>query len=266
MSSSADPSPILVAEELSVRRGSCDILQQVSVSIRTGEFVCVTGPNGAGKTTLLRCLLGLVQPSQGRVLMAGRPLDQFARREAAKMMGYVPQADGRTVSFTVEEFVLLGRYPYWTRFSTITAKDRSVVREALDLTGLSAFANRSMSSLSGGERQRAFIAATIAQDARVLLLDEPTAFLDPGYQIGICELLCWLNSVRGFTIIMVTHDINLAGHCGHRVLALQRGRVVYKGPAAGFLATDVLETLYGVPFELINGATGCAWAVPRVSS
>jgi iron complex transport system ATP-binding protein len=170
------------------------------------------------------------------------------------------------VSFSVEEFVMLGRYPHWSRFSTISAEDRHVLREAVELTGMSAFLDRSVSSLSGGERQKVFIAAAIAQDASVVLLDEPTTFLDPRHQAGTCDLLRRLNAERGLTVVMVTHDINLAARYGQRVLALQGGGAAYWGSAAAFLDADRLEILYGIPFEIMRGELGRTWAVSRTSS
>jgi len=263
MNKAAEGEPLLAAEALTLRRGLRDILCDVTVSVGNGDFVCITGPNGAGKTTLLRCLLGFLRPSRGRVLLEGRLLEEYGQRACARMMAYVPQVSGDLGDFTVEDFVLLGRYPHWSSFSNITTEDRRIVRNALEQTSLSAASRQCMTSLSAGERQRAFIAAALAQGARILLLDEPTAFLDPRHLIETVDLIGRLNSERCLTIVMITHDINLAARFAHRVIALRDGSVVYDGEARRFLTRDVLEPLYGTRFEVLCGTHGQSWAVPE---
>lgn len=247
-------------EHLVVRRGDREVLRGVTFAVERGGFLAIVGPNGVGKTTLLMALLGLVRPDAGSISLSGRSIQRYSRREVARLLSYVPQSDGRAVSFSAEEFVLLGRYAHRGRFAPSDRDDRRIVRDAMDLTGTGAFAERAVSSLSGGERQKVFIAAALAQQAEVLLLDEPTAFLDPRHQLGTAALLRDLNRTHGLTVLMVTHDFNLAAHCGLDVLALREGRVAYHGQAETFLTSHVLEDVYGVPFEVLQRPTGGKWA------
>ncbi|HUF48711.1 MAG TPA: ABC transporter ATP-binding protein [Vicinamibacterales bacterium] len=251
---------LVEVDRLVVRRADREVLHGVTFAVERSGFLAIVGPNGVGKTTLLVALLGLVRPAAGSIALAGRPLGAHTRRELARRMSYVPQSDGRAVPFTVQEFVLLGRYAHRGRFAPADREDRHIVRDALEHTGTAAFAERPVSSLSGGERQRVLIAGALAQQAEVLLLDEPTAFLDPRHQLDTAALLRDLNRSHGLTVLMVTHDFNLAAACGHNVLALREGRVVYHGDAETFLTSQVLEEVYGVPFDVLRRPAGGAWA------
>lgn len=257
-------SPLIQLDRLTVRRGERDVLADVSCDVAPGAFLAVVGPNGAGKTTLLMTLLGLLRPASGRVAIAGRSISDYGRREIAALLSYVPQADGRPVSFSVREFVSLGRHVHRGRFLPPSREDVHAVDEAMAITATTEYAQRAVSSLSGGERQRVFIAAALAQHARVLLLDEPTTFLDPKYQLEMVHLLRHLNRDRGLTMVMVTHDYNIAAHCGDDVLALGERGVVFHGAASVFLSSIALERVYGVPFEILPRAGGGTWAALRV--
>ncbi len=180
-------------------------------------------------------------------------------------MSYVPQADGRTLPFTVQEFVMMGRYPYLSPFSSVTRDDEEAVRQALVLTGTDEFAERTLATLSGGERQKVFIAAALAQGARILLLDEPTTFLDYRHQCEIQGILRRVNRERRSTIVAVTHDINIAVLWSERVLALKGGGVAYWGSAEGIMSNAILEDLYGMRFRFSeHPITGRAFVVPEV--
>ena len=254
--------PLIDVAGLVVRRAEREVLHDVGFTVERGDFLAIVGANGAGKTTLLMTLLGLLRPASGRILLADRPVERCHRRDIARLLSYVPQSDGRAVSFSVEEFVLLGRYAHRGRFAPPDREDRRLVSEAMHLTGTTPFARRAVSSLSGGERQRVFIAAALAQRAHALLLDEPTAFLDPRHQLETAALLRNLNRQHGLTVLMVTHDFNLAATCGRQVMGLVEGRVAYDGDAATFLTSPVLEVVYGVPFEVLQRPTGGRWAAP----
>lgn len=224
------------------------ILNRVSFSVERGEYLGIIGPNGAGKTTLLKCLMRINVGGQGAVRIAGRPLVDCSQKELARYLSYVPQADGRLFPFTAREFVMMGRYPHLSPFSSVSSKDDKEVDEALQVTGMSDFADRAVGTLSGGERQKLFVAAAVAQGSDVILLDEPTAFLDPKHQAEIEGMLRRLNKDGGVTLVTVTHDVNSAALQCDKVLALKAGRVAHHGPAAGIMDNSVLQPVFDKEF------------------
>jgi iron complex transport system ATP-binding protein len=188
------------------------------------------------------------------------------QKELAARISYVPQADSRYLPFSVEEFVMTGRYPHLSPFTACSREDREAVREALEMTGMSGFAARSMTGLSGGEKQMVMIAASIAQDAGVMLLDEPAAFLDPGHERRVMDVLGSLNREKETAILMVTHDINSAILSGGRTLVLNDGRVEYSGPSSELAGSGILEKVYGRDFDYMrHPAAGCDIIVPDVT-
>jgi iron complex transport system ATP-binding protein len=245
------PSVVIAVRDFSFRVGEKQILRGVSFSVRSGEYLSIIGPNGAGKTTLLRCLDRILTGGSGEIEVFGRPLGDFTQKELARRLGYVPQADGRVLPFTVEQFVLMGRYPYLSPFSSIRREDREAVRDALQVTGTEQFHDRLLDTLSGGERQKVYIAAAIAQGADVLLLDEPTTFLDYRHQAEIRELLAWVNR-SGTTIVAVTHDVNRAVLDSDRIVALREGAVAFCGRPEEVMQPSVLEGIYGTEFLLVG--------------
>jgi iron complex transport system ATP-binding protein len=260
-----DAGGLLAVNDLSVSLGGKPILRGVSFSVERGEWVAVAGPNGAGKSTLLRRLARVLPPfaGGGTVLLDGRDLDRLPRRALARDLAFVAQLEEGENPFTVREFVLLGRYPHLSPFTSIGPADREAVAAALAGTGMEGFASRRMDTLSGGERQRAAIAAAIAQSSPFLLLDEPTAHLDPRHQDEVLDLLSRLNRDRGATLLTVTHDLNAAAARARRVLALSDGRVAWFGPAAGLLENTVLSPLFGKRFSFaVHPADGRRVALP----
>lgn len=256
---------ILETEGLQCELGGHSILQSVSCTIPRGGFVSVIGPNGAGKTTLLRCLMRIVPFKRGTVRLNGRPLGSYGQKELARIAGYVPQGDAQLPPFTVEEFVLTGRYPHLSPFTSIGRSDREAARRSMEITGIAEFATRRVSTLSGGERQLVMIAAALAQGAELLLLDEPTAFLDPRHQASVMSLLVDLNRHRGVTVLMVTHDINLAILAGGRIVVLDTGKTAHEGPACDIARSGVLERTYRRTFTYMpHPRIGCDIIVPDV--
>jgi iron complex transport system ATP-binding protein len=230
------------------------LLSEVSLSISGGEFVSVIGPNGAGKSTLIRCLAGLLPPSRGTIRLGGRTLAELSRRVLARTIAYVPQADARVLPFSVRAFVEMGRYPHLGSWAALRSQDERAVELALERTDTAHLKDRSMESLSGGERQRAFIAAALAQGGGILLLDEPTTFLDYRHQMEILELLEDLHRNEGLTLVTATHDLNSTVAVSDTVLALRDGRVVFHGPSAGVFSAERLASIYDNRFDLV--ATG----------
>ena len=242
------PQALIEISNYSFGFGKTPVLKDVSLTVEAGEMLWIVGPNGAGKTTLLKCLDRILTGGSGDIRVNGRSLADYRQKELAALMSYVPQADARALPFTVYEFVLMARYPHLSPFSSAGEEDVRAAREALKLTETEEFASRFLGTLSGGERQKVFIAAAIAQGANILLLDEPTTFLDPKHQDDIHKTLSRINRDSGATVISVTHDINTAALFGGRVLALKAGEVAFFGPAEDIMNNDVLEDIFGKRF------------------
>jgi len=245
--------PRIEACDLRVRLGEADVLNGVDLEVGEGELLAIIGPNGAGKSTLLRSLDGLQSPYEGRVEIDGRPVNGLPRRELARVISYVPQTDVPADGYTVRAFVEMGRYPYLAAWSALTEEDRRAVDEALELTETVHLAARSMKTLSGGERQRVWIAAALAQGGAILLLDEPTSFLDYRHQVQVLDLLGRLHAEGGYTVVAVTHDLNGLVADADSVLGLVDGRVEYSGSPRELFDAAVLSRIYGNDFVLVAG-------------
>jgi iron complex transport system ATP-binding protein len=255
--------PAYSVENLSITLDGKEIVRQVSFSLSPGASMAVIGPNGAGKSTLLKCLLRLAAPDTGSILLFGKDILRYSRRELARFVGYVPQAGSGNVPFTVEEFVLMARYPYLNPFSHFTETDRAVASDAMIQADVAIFANRLLHTLSGGERQKVYIAAALAQQPRIMLLDEATAFLDYRHQVEVLELIGKLRQDTGMTVISVTHDLNQGVLQFDNVLALKAGETAYWGSPRELLEGKRLETIYDTPFHFLDeGEAGSVYIVP----
>ncbi len=248
--------PAILIRDLVCRLGGRAVLDGVSLEIPDRGSVAILGPNGAGKTTLLKCVARIVRGSAGTIEILGRASSAYSQRDLARVLSYVPQADTRYLPFRVSEFVLLGRYPHLSPFSTLTPEDRRAADTAMDRTGTREFADRPLDTLSGGERQRVFIAAALAQGARILLLDEPATFLDYKHQVEVLDLLRRLNRDEGVTLVSVTHDANNAALLGEHSIALRSGRVHFSGTTDALLAEGVLEGIFETAFDRIAAPAG----------
>jgi iron complex transport system ATP-binding protein len=226
------------------------ILDRVSTTVERGTVVGLLGPNGAGKTTLLRLLAGMLRPSQGRVSLDGQAIGTFGRRELARRIAVVPQETHSTFDFSVLDIVLMGRYPHLGTFELEGPSDLKIAREALAATGTTGLESRLFGTLSGGERQRVVIASALAQSADIMLLDEPTASLDLGYQFEIATLLKNLNAERRTTLVVSTHDLNFATALCSQVVLLQGGRVLAQGPTEAVLSAGNIKALYGMDADV----------------
>src|SRR6266581_3577556 len=231
------------------------LLYAVHLQVRTGEMLGLLGPNGSGKTTLLRLISGVLRPQQGKVFLEGRDLQQWGRRGAARRIAVVPQELHVPFAFTVEDMVGLGRTPFVKFLGSQTKHDQSIVQESMQAASIDTLAPRFFNELSGGERQRVIIAMALAQEPKLLLLDEPTSHLDIKYQVETLELVQRLNRERGVTVIAAMHDLNLAARYFPRLLLFQRGIVADAGPAE-VLEPGVLRRVYGVNVQvgILRGA------------
>jgi iron complex transport system ATP-binding protein len=238
-------------------------LHGVSLEIPPGDLVGILGPNGSGKTTLLRLLGGMLAPSSGRVTIDGRDLARIPRREVAKRLAVVPQETRLSFEYSVLEVVLMGRYPHLGAFELESQQDLAIAREALAATGTLALEARLFPTLSGGEKQRVIIASALAQSAGLMLLDEPTTALDPGYQLEIATLLRRLNVERGVTMAVATHDLNLAAGLCRRLVLLRKGRVLAAGPTHQVLTRESVRALYDVEADVhFHAGAGHVTVVP----
>jgi iron complex transport system ATP-binding protein len=264
---------LLWADNVSFRyaAGAPLVVDGVSVRLGDGALAGILGPNGSGKTTLLRLLSGTRRPTSGRVLLgpstslgaSERPLDQLSRREAARQIAVVPQETELAFEYRAIEIVLMGRHPHLGVFTVEGPDDIRIAQEALASTGTSHLAERMFHELSGGEKQRVVIAAALAQSANLLLLDEPTASLDLGYQLEISSLLLRLNQEHGVTMAISTHDLNLAASICRELILMRDGRVLAAGPTEDVLTPDNVRRLYDVEADVqINSETGHMTVVP----
>jgi len=221
------------------------VLQDISFQIGKGEFVGVIGPNGSGKTTLLKILYRLLSPQQGEVLFELVPLKRMSRTDVAKRIAVVAQETYLLFPFRVIEIVLMGRSPYLGSLMFESEKDLEIAKKVMEWTEILNFSERAIDELSGGERKRVFIARALTQEPEMILLDEPTANLDIHHQIEFLDLILSLNRERGLTIVMATHDMNLAAEFCDRLILLQKGRIYKIGTPKEVITKETIETVYG---------------------
>jgi iron complex transport system ATP-binding protein len=225
-------------------------MADIAIAIAPGSLTGLLGPNGCGKTTLLKLLCGVLQPRRGTITLGGRPLASFTRRELARRVAVVPQETHPAFDYTVMEMVLMGRHPHLGAFDLEGPPDFAIAREALIVTGTAHLADRNYMTLSGGEKQRVVIASALAQATDLLLLDEPTASLDLGYQLEVAALLGRLSKERQVTMVLATHDLNLAASLCDRLVLLRDGRVLAQGPTADVLTGAMVQRLYDVDADV----------------
>ena len=241
----------LAAEHVSAGYGRSAVLHDIGLAVRGGELVALVGPNGAGKSTLLRILAGLLRPTAGRVTLDGDDLVSVARASVARRVAVVPQVFETLFPFTVREIVSLGRTPWLGALGIPDAADLHAVSRALADVDAVALADRRIDRISGGERQRAVLAMALAQQAEVLLLDEPTVHLDPAHQRAILALLARLARERQLVVVTVLHDLNLASAVATRIAVLRDGRVVFDGPPRDALAPTLVREVFGEGLDVV---------------
>jgi len=241
---------MLRAESVSFGYDGGFTLTDVSVAVPAGSLTGLLGPNGCGKTTLLKLLCGVLRPRTGRVMLGNRVLSSMTRRELARHVAVVPQETHPAFDYTVMEMVLMGRHPHLSAFQLEGPADFEISRQTLDATGTRHLANRNYMTLSGGEKQRVVIASALAQSTEVLLLDEPTASLDLRYQLDIASLLTRLNHDRHVTMVLATHDLNLAASLCERLVVMRDGRILTAGPTREVLTGETVRQLYDVDADV----------------
>jgi len=246
----------LEVEGLQVVLGGRVILRDLSLVFPAGKVTAILGPNGAGKSTLLRVLAGLLQPTAGEVRLGGEVLTHFGRKELARRLAILPQRPQAPADMTVARLVACGRYPYGRLFQRDRVADARAVAEAMNATGVTELAERQVASLSGGESQRVWLALALAQEPEILLLDEPTTYLDVAHQLQVMEIIRRVNRERDVTIIMVLHDLTQAVRYADQLAVLAQARLMGWGKPQSVLTPNLLARVFGVRAEYFCAASG----------
>jgi iron complex transport system ATP-binding protein len=236
----------LNAKNLTLSYESVCIIEDMSLTIPHGQITALVGPNGCGKSTLLRGISRLLKPQRGNVLLDAQDIWKLPTKELAKRLGILPQSPVSPEGLTVYELVAQGRYPHQSWLQQWSAEDERITCEALEITGIASFADRPVDTLSGGQRQRAWIAMTLAQDSDLILLDEPTTFLDLAYQMDVLDLLHFLNVERSKTIVMVVHDLNHACRYADFLVAVRDGQIVTQGRPSDIVTEAMVQDVFGI--------------------
>ena len=247
--------------DVTVVLGGRPVVDGVDGAVAEGEWLALIGPNGAGKTTLLRAIAGLV-PFAGSIRIGGRETADLPRKELSQLLAVVPQEPSTPPWMTVGEYVLLGRTPHLGPLAKEGQRDRETAARALVRLDLSGFGERRLGTLSGGEKQRVVVARALAQDARIVLLDEPTAALDIGHQQQALDLLDTLRGESGLTLVAAMHDLTLAAQYADRMVLLDRGRVAADGPPRDVLTEEAIERHYGATIDVVP-VGGRVAVIPR---
>jgi len=254
----------LTAERLSLGYAGHTVVEEVSTELPAGKITAIIGPNGCGKSTLLRGLARLLSPHSGQVLLDGRDLATIATRELAVTVGLLPQQPTAPDGITVADLIGRGRHPHQRWFRQWSSADDEAVTRALSATGLSHLADAPVDELSGGQRQRVWIALAIAQDPDVMLLDEPTTYLDLAHQLDVLGLLTDINAQLRRTIVLVLHDLNMAARYAHHLIAMRDGELIAQGPPHDIVTADIVREVFGVEATIITDpVTGSPLVLPH---
>ncbi|MBZ5750097.1 MULTISPECIES: ABC transporter ATP-binding protein [Metabacillus] len=242
----------LSAEHLSLSYGSTRILDNITLKVPEGKISVIIGSNGCGKSTILRSLARLLMPQEGVVYLDGKVIHQQSSKEIAKKLAILPQGPEAPEDITVKDLCYYGRHPHKGLFSRQTPEDEAIVNRALSATKMTDFVDRTLDELSGGQRQRAWISMALAQDTDLLLLDEPTTYLDLAHQIEILELLRDLNRTHGRTIVMVLHDLNQAAQYADHLISIVKGKIYQEGPPEIVFTKNMIKEVFGLECCIIE--------------
>jgi iron complex transport system ATP-binding protein len=253
----------LAAERVTLAYDEHLVVRDLDLELTEGSFTAIVGPNGCGKSTLLRALGRLMRPTGGQVLLDGRAIARTPTREVARVLGLLPQAPVAPEGLTVADLVARGRHPHQSWLRQWSRDDEAVVAEALAWTDLADLAERGLDELSGGQRQRAWISMALAQGTDLLLLDEPTTYLDLSHQIDVLELVSRLHAERGRTVVVVLHDLNLAARYAERLVAMKDGALVASGTPAEVLTEQLLADVFDLEAQIVpDPVAGTPMVVP----
>jgi iron complex transport system ATP-binding protein len=254
----------LSAESLRLAYGDRTVVDGLDMQVPAGRITAIVGANGCGKSTLLRALARLIAPRSGQVVLDGKALHTRPTKEVARTLGLLPQAPVAPEGIVVADLVGRGRHPHQKMLARFTAHDYEVVAQSLAATGISEFADRPVDELSGGQRQRVWIAMALAQQTDILLLDEPTTFLDLAHQVEVLDLLTDLNRERGTTIVMVLHDLNLAARYADHLFAMCGGAIVASGEPSSVVTSDLIREVFDMDALVVpDPVSGTPIVIPR---
>jgi iron complex transport system ATP-binding protein len=254
---------LLSASELVLSYGTKVIVDNVSVGIPEGKVTVLIGPNGSGKSTILRALSRLLKPQSGSVVLDGHSIQTMTTKQVARKLAILPQQAITPEAITVENLVWYGRHPHRRAIRPPTAADRAAVDWAIEATGLGKIRNSLVDQLSGGQRQRAWISLALAQETDILLLDEPTTFLDLSHQLDVLELCAELNRERGKTVVMVLHDVNLAAEYAHHLFVINEGQLHTQGEPSTVLTKNLMREVFGIECQIMpHPVTGKPLCIP----
>ena len=242
----------LQAQDVTIGYDKRVISESLSVDIPDGAFTVIVGPNACGKSTLLRALSRLLAPTKGSVLLDGKAISSYPAKEVARRLGLLPQSSIAPDGIRVADLVARGRYPHQKLIRQWSADDESAVIEAMTATGVTELSGRLVDELSGGQRQRVWVAMVLAQQTPLMLLDEPTTFLDIAYQIDLLELCAELNKTGGRTLVAVLHDLNHACRYADHIIAMKAGAIVAEGRPADIITADLVRDVFGLPCRIID--------------
>lgn len=258
--------PQLAARSVTLGYEARTICRDLTLAIPPGSFTVVVGPNACGKSTLLRAMARLLVPTQGQVVLDGQDINRLKTRDVARRLGLLPQASSAPDGLSVAELVARGRYPHQSFLRQWSAADEEAVRSAIAATGLADLSDRPVDTLSGGQRQRAWVAMALAQETPILLLDEPTTFLDIAHQIDLMDLLERLNH-EGRTIVAVLHDLNQAARYASHLVAMKDGKVIAEGPPADVVTREMVKIIFDIACVVMDDpVTGLPMVVPARSA
>ncbi|ACL20125.1 ABC transporter related [Desulfitobacterium hafniense DCB-2] len=256
--------PLLSASHVVAGYDHKIILNTIDLVIPSNKISVIIGANACGKSTLLKTLARLIKPVSGEVALDGKPISTIPPKQLARVLGLLPQSPVVPEGIAVADLVSRGRFPYQGFLKGLGKKDYEAVEEALEIMGITELANRSVDELSGGQRQRVWIAMALAQQTDILLLDEPTTFLDITYQVEILDLLTDLNRKRGTTIVMVLHDINLSARYADYIFAVHQGNLIAQGAPGEIITADLMKQVFGLDCVVARDpVSGSPFIVPR---
>jgi iron complex transport system ATP-binding protein len=256
---------VLQAQRLAFGFPGRTVGEGIDFTLAPGEILCLLGPNGGGKTTLIRTLLGLIQPHSGSIYLEKTPLHSMQRISVARSIGYVPQAHAGAFAYSVREMVLMGRTAHMNLFAAPSARDRDAAARAIETLGIGHLAERAFTEISGGERQLALVARALAQEPRVLIMDEPTSSLDFGNQVRVLSHIRQL-AAQGIAVLMSSHQPDHALQCADRALLLGEGKAIALGVPRDVINPPSLKRLYGVDVRVVQTADGVHTCLPHYAT